>query len=98
MSKNFPILEAAASHIEINGQMHELPVYLKHKDYQMYSAIFNRETLLYVGINAVECYAFPNEIIVKGSLENHEPCTKKEFDRAFQDTFFHRAQISEGKL
>jgi UDP-N-acetylglucosamine enolpyruvyl transferase len=43
MKKHFPILEAAADHIEINGQMHQFPVYLKkdNGNFQIYKKIIS---------------------------------------------------------
>lgn len=93
MSKNFPILEAASSHIEINGQMHELPVYLKNELGCIHVKITGHKSGAYVFVN--EHVGLLN---FSRSYDGYTITTKQEFDRAFQDTFFHLAQISEGKL
>lgn len=93
MSKNFPILEAAASHIEINGQMHELPVYLKHELGRIYVALTRHKSGICIYENKTV-----DIITYNRGYNGYTISTKQEFDRAFQDTFFHLAQISEGKL
>jgi hypothetical protein len=47
MKKHFPILEAAADHIEINGQMHQFPVYLKKDNvsFQIYKKIISYSSI-----------------------------------------------------
>lgn len=91
--KNFPILEAAASHIEINGQMYELPVYVKNELGCIHVKITGHKSALYIFVN--EQVGIIN---FNRSYDGYLISTKQEFDRAFQDTLFHLAQISEGKL
>ena len=98
MSKNFPILEAAASHIEINGQMHELPVYLKHQNAPDYIKICSKKDVIMVSTHEFDTKVSRFAMINYFKEVFTEPCTKQEFDRAFQDAFFRLAQISEGTL
>lgn len=98
MNKNFPILEAAANHIEINGQMYELPVYLKHPNAPEYIKICSRKDVIMVSTHVFDAKVSRFAMINYFKYTFTEPCTKQEFDRAFQDTFFHLAQLSEGKV
>jgi len=91
--KNFPILEAAASHIEINGQMYEFPVYLKSALGSIHMKIISQKLGVYISLNE-------RVAIIDFSMEYHafNISTKQEFDRAFQDTFFYIAKLSEGNV
>lgn len=93
MNKNFPIIEAAASHIEINGQMHEFPVYLKNELGCIQVKVTGQKSGIYVFLkDRVSLIDFSRQ------YDGYIISTKQEFDRAFQDTFFHLAKFSEGNV
>jgi len=92
--KNFPILEAAASHIEINGQMYELPVYLKHKEAPIYVKILSHRSSIFI----IKKRQIDHLDFYRPYDGDFTDTTNQEFDRAFQDTFFHLAQLSEGNV
>jgi hypothetical protein len=102
---NFPILEAAANHIEINGQMYEFPVCVRLSEYYLVKLLAHDSIIKvsnYDHAASVETIVLKgHNKLAKGSIKPELGDTTiipdTEFQRAFQDVFFKLAQIAEGK-
>jgi hypothetical protein len=100
---NYPILEAAANHIEINGQMYEFPVCVQI-DEARYAKLYSRDKYMIINngnyFPSVEMWSITTNCSVKlvNQFKTHITIIPDtEFQRAFQDVFFKLAQIAEGK-
>lgn len=102
---NFPILEAAANHIEINGQMYEFPVCVRLSEHYCVKLLAHDRIIKvsnYDHAASVETTVLKgHNKLAKGSISNSlgeaTIIPDTEFQRAFQDVFFKLAQIAEGK-
>ena len=102
---NFPILEAAANHIEINGQMYEFPVCVKMSEHYCVKLLAHDNI---IKVSNYDHAASVETIVLKGHnklakgsispvLGEATIITEEEFQRTFLDVFFKLAQIAEGK-